>query len=274
MIQDQGRRPARGWHKDVPFSEYLGWDCVNASLLKAIRRSPAHAKHAKDNGRDDTDALRVGRAIHSVILEPDKFHKEFACAPECDRRTSVGKAKWASFVEGIGQKTALKVDEYEMVMRMHESVLAHPKAKELLTARGEPELSLAWEENGSGLWCKARMDYVLDDADIVVDVKSTDSADEEGFARSVLRYGYHVQDAFYRKGYQALKDRWPQFVFIAVEKEPPYGVACYSLPGDVIRRVTDEVEGSLHRLRGCMETNDWPGYGLGITELVLPAWAS
>ena len=95
-----------------------------------------------------------------------------------------------------------------------------------------------------------------------------------GFTRAVTKYGYHVQNALYREGYAELGEQVDHFVFLAVEKSPPFAVAVYSLDDEAVgygyRRVVRGRELMAH----CLKTNEWPGYSNHIQTLSLPQWAA
>ena len=81
----------------IPNKEYRAMDGVSSSDLKKMAKSPAHFRYWKDNPEEDTPSLLFGRAVHKYILEKDDFYKEFAVAPDINRRTKDGKAQWLLF---------------------------------------------------------------------------------------------------------------------------------------------------------------------------------
>jgi exodeoxyribonuclease VIII len=104
----------------------------------------------------------------------------------------------------------------------------------------------------------------------LVDLKTTTDASPAGFARAVERYRYHVQAAY------AL-DGWPQagggtverFVFIAVEKTPPYAVGLYDLSPALLRQGRWLYQQALRTAEGCLTRQYWPGYDPEIITLPL-----
>jgi len=56
---------------DLPFVDYLKIDAMNFHTLKELEISPLHLKHVIDGYRQpNTDALRLGRAIHCGLITP------------------------------------------------------------------------------------------------------------------------------------------------------------------------------------------------------------
>jgi exodeoxyribonuclease VIII len=82
-----------------------------------------------------------------------------------------------------------------------------------------------------------------------------------------MKYRYHVQAAFYSQGINA-----EQFLFIAVEKKPPYCVAVYVTPPELIERGLTEAAEDLRLIATCRAENRWPGYGDEIQSLAVPNW--
>jgi exodeoxyribonuclease VIII len=85
--------------------------------------------------------------------------------------------------------------------------------------------------------------------------------------RSVIKYRYHVQAAFYSQGIGA-----EQFLFIAVEKKPPFAVAVYATPPELLEKGLIYAVQDLRQLATCRAENRWPGYGDEIQSLVIPDW--
>nr|DAD96050.1 MAG TPA: Exodeoxyribonuclease 8 [Myoviridae sp. ctpjm1]DAS09538.1 MAG TPA: Exodeoxyribonuclease 8 [Bacteriophage sp.] len=95
------------------------------------------------------------------------------------------------------------------------------------------------------------------------------------FAKTCANYRYHVQDAFYSEGYYRAAGHWPAgFVFIAVEKKPPYSVGVYTLD-DTAKACGRELwQRELRSLKHARETNAWQStYSSDIRTLSLPVWA-
>ena len=60
------------------FAEYRAIKAVNWSTLKAMDTSPKQYRHALVHESDDAVALRIGRAIHCFVLEPQEARKRLA----------------------------------------------------------------------------------------------------------------------------------------------------------------------------------------------------
>jgi exodeoxyribonuclease VIII len=76
--------------------------------------------------------MRLGTALHTHVLELNRWDEQIAVAPACDRRTKAGKEAFAAFEADAAGKTVITADDAEVVMAMGRSVLRHPGAAMLL----------------------------------------------------------------------------------------------------------------------------------------------
>ena len=262
-----------GFHSDLPFDQYLSIERLSPSGAKLLNRSPAHYRHQRIHPAPETAAFRVGHAVHALALEGRSvFEAGFAVAPECDRRTTVGKQVWAEFVSWSAGKAVLTASEAELVEGMAGSILDHPLAPSLLSG-GDAELSLCWDDPLTGAACKGRVDLarLLDGA--IIDLKTTLDASPQAFARAVLNYGYATQAAAYLAGAASLGADVRDFIVLAVEKAPPFAVGVYRLPDAALELGRRRWGEACELYATCIESGHWPGYGDGIRELILPSWA-
>jgi exodeoxyribonuclease VIII len=157
---------------------------------------------------------------------------------------------------------------------MRDAVMSHELAGPLIERATYRELSALWTDERTGQLCKARWDAPDADAGVIADLKSCDDASPSGFRRSLGRWAYHRQNAFYMDGAAAVAPgSFDTFVFIAVEKRPPYGVAMYRLPASAVQAGRDEYEPLLQRYAECVRDNHWPSYPAEVLDLDIPAYA-
>ena len=251
---------------------YHALDAVSKSDLDRIARSPAHWKYGE---REETAAMRIGSAVHCAVLEPERFATDYAVAPPtslCDKRTKAGKEQFAAFEEENAGKTVLTFEEGTLCAHLAASVRAHPRAAALLSA-GQPEVSAFWNDPEFNVRCRARYDWLTPDG-LALDLKTTQDASAGAFAKSCANFRYHVQSAWYQDGYlQATGDLPLGFVFIAVEKTPPYAVALYELDGEAVDYGRALARRDLARYVTARELDVWPAYPDTIQPLSLPRWA-
>lgn len=255
--------------------EYREHPAISRSELWRIRESPEKFKYYRDNPEEPTPALIFGQAFHKLALQPESFFDEFAVAPQVDRRTKEGKAIWAEFCEQSEDKTVITEDDYAKATDMIDSLYKAPFAKKLLS--GEKEKEFFWTDELTGEECKCRTDCVseLNKVNIIVDLKSASSADNEHFTKDSINYGYDFQAAMYTEGVEKCTGKSYSFVFIVVEKEPPYAVNVLQADELFVKRGKDLFRELIGIYHDCKTTGDWYGY-LGkykvINSLSLPAW--
>ena len=132
---------ATGHHSGLLFNqsagEYHAVPGASASRLnKMFRKSPAHMRHDLENPEEPTQAMTIGTATHSAILEPDLFQKEWGRLPEGDGRSKAIKEAKADLVAQFGADHILKAEVYDGIIGMRESVLGNEFAADLLGEAG------------------------------------------------------------------------------------------------------------------------------------------
>lgn len=178
------------------------------------------------------------------------------------------KAEWE---RNNGHRIVLSSDEWDQLHAMRDAVMSHPKAAALLSKKGKAEQSVYWRDAVTGVLCRCRPDYLTDD-DFVIDLKSTEDASPQEFAKSVASWRYHVQHPFYADGLTAVRRPPKAFVFIACEKKAPYAVGVYVLDAAAVELGRMQYSRELAVYAECLKTNHWPAYSDRIEELVLPGW--
>lgn len=255
----------------MPAATYHAIEAMSASGAKKMRQSPAHYLLARNEASMPTAAMQFGTAVHAGVLEPDTFADVVAEAPDVDRRTKEGKAQWAEFAAAAAGKVILSPDDMARARRCINAVRAHPSAGKLL-AGAEVEKSFFWRDGRFQVPCKARWD--ARNHGLAIDLKTTQDASPEAFARSIATFQYHAQAAHYCSAAEHLLDESPQaFVFIAVEVEPPHAVACYALPGAAILAGAHLMNIAFARYADALASGRWAGYPETIESIALPKWA-
>lgn len=253
--------------------EYHQHPAVSKSHLDMVAKSPLHywARYLDPNRviPEPTPAMVLGTAVHSSVLEPDDYAVSFVVAPDdINRRTKEGKQQWADFEAAAEGKMVLTVEQASLVAHMTAAVREHPAARTILNLPGLAERSYAWMDKTTSERCKCRPDWHSEDKRIVLDLKTTDDASPDSFARSIHKWRYHVQAAWYLRGVGA-----EQFLFLAVEKTPPFAVAVYAATPAMIAAGERVADRDLALLAECRAQDHWPSYAEQIVTLDLPGWA-
>lgn len=249
---------------------------ISNSGLKLMARSPRHYWERYINPErqpeEPTPALVLGSACHTAVFEPHKFALEYAIEPKFDRRTNAGKQAAADFAEMNSGKTLLTLAQYDTAQRVARAVRNHDVAKVFLE-KGRAEQTFYFNDPDSGAPCKIRPDFISESMNYIVDLKTTEDASAEAFGRNAYAYWYHTQAAFYMDGMYLNKIQPDGFLFIAVEKEPPYEVALYYADEETLLLGRQTYLPLLERYQECRQSGIWPGYGEEVRNLKLPAWA-
>lgn len=276
-VQVYTYRMEDGLYYNLSFDEYRQIDAINQSALTRGTKSAAHMKAYLEGGNEPTNkkALLIGSLCHTAVLEPHLLDHQFAVLPKVDKRTRQGKEVMEDFHKIHGHKMAVTQEEMDQALAISESVHAHPAAAKWLQD-GSPEVTAVWTAP-NGVRCKGRIDWLPkvkgNTKHRLVDLKTTTDASPR-FAKSVAAYDYHLQAAFYLEGYRALTGKDAEFVFIAVEKEPPYAVGVYTLDLLALDYGRERFMDSLMLYKEARDSGEWKGYSDEARVLSLPSWAT
>lgn len=258
-----------GIFEQLPYEDYATINALNYSSLKYMMRSPKHYRWHKDHPKQPTEAMRLGAATHTVMLEPHKA--DGFVIYEGIRR---GKA-WEEFCSQNQDKQILTKSQSEYLVNMCVALRKSPIAMRYLEAPGPTEVVMVWRDKAAGVVCKGRMDKLatVDGRRYIVDLKTTRDARPFKFGNEAYRLGYHIQDAMYCGGYWYLHGEILPIVTIAIENVAPYDVVVYSVPDDVMQKGQDDYALLVKRLLECELLNEWPGEYEQEQQLSLPTWA-
>jgi len=263
-----------GVYYNVSNEDYHSGPGISKSGLWTIHaKTPAHFKYPPEKDEESTQAKATkdfGTAAHIAILEPDTFEKRVVRGP-VDRRGN----KWKDLAEAceIDGKTLLIEKQYDDVLAMRDAVHANAWINSIITG-GKPEIEASgyWIDPETGMLCRCRPDLYRADIGIMLDLKSTESAKADDFARSVYNYGYHAQEAHYTDGYTALGRKIEGVVFLAWEKKSPYAFQVFELPPSIVDEGRAIMRSALNTYAECVRSNQWPGYPDGVQELKFKRW--
>jgi len=243
-------------------TEYFDNPAVNKSLLARID-CPKKARLP----RPDTKAFLEGRVIHCAALEPEAFDARYIVSPKIDKRTKAGKEKYAAFVDEAGDREVLAPELYDTALSIQKAVYGHSGASELLQG-GKAEMAAFWKDERTGLDMKAKADYLNTD---IIDLKTTRDASPGSFSKDCANYLYGWQAVYYMRGFER-----DDFVFIVVEKTPPFVVECYRLDEASLDVARWQLDDAIDKYKMCVDFDDWDaGYtGEEIVHTIgLPTWA-
>jgi hypothetical protein len=240
------------------FEEYLGkHDHVSASDIKTFLKSPLgyyYQKNIAEKKQSEGRHFSIGSALHEIILEPELFITNYVVAPKFDKRTKEGKLNFEMFELHSANKTILFEDEMDMIKQIADNAVNNKTFVELLK-NSYRELSFYTVDDKTGIKLRMRPDIMPIDKSTLVDIKSCTDSSPRSFKSDVYKYGYSVSAAFYG---DFLKRE--NYVFAAMEKQPPYQVALYSLDDDMMEYGRKQYRMGLDLLRWSIDNNYWCNY--------------
>jgi hypothetical protein len=214
---------------------------------------------------------------------------------EGEEKFDIGTAAHALFLQGIDKAEVIEADSWRtkdakekrdaarsagripFLPHQYEEVLAMVTAAQcaagphFVIGEGDAELTYAWEENGT--FFRIRPDWINKSRTEIWDYKTTGkSADPEEFAKSVIGYGYDVQEALYKRGVSKVCGTRPNFTFMVQETFPPYLCSFVELDLQFQDMGKSKVRTGTKIWRECMASGKWPGYSDRIYTVEAPGW--
>lgn len=291
-MNDLTEAPEPGLYPDVPMSEYHSWDALSNSQLSRLEQSPRHLKTYLEEKQEETRAMKLGRMIHSSVLEPDVFQERYVVLGQCEGEKADGDrcSNNAKVIRPEGQYCGIhdpggddldvecvKDDDYKIAEGIRNSIENSDSCMSMLSGSGKVELSIVWEDSLTGVTCKARMDRYSPEipGGAIVDLKTTNDASPRNFSRKIFNFGYHRQAIFYLRGAKELGYDISNFVILAAEKSPPYAVQPYRFQTDELQ--TDDIRQQVNELlklySECRKQEKWPAYPDKVQDISIPGWA-
>lgn len=234
---------------------------------------PAKFRYEQDHRHEIAPINRtfnLGHAAHKLVLND---------GPELVR---IDAANYQTKAARQARDEALAADlvpllpgEWDQVHAMAAALRAHPVAALFDPDHGKAEQTLVWRDEGTGVMCRARLDWLQ--PGVVIDYKSALSGDLEALGRASDQHGYAQQADFYLDGVRSLglADEHTPFVFIAQEKEPPYLITPFQLDPTALSIGRRRNTAARQVYRYCTETDYWPGHvhdPEDIAWVSLPPW--
>lgn len=210
------------------FKDYRQVKALNMSSLVNIKKSPKHFKHCLDNPKE-SDSLDLGRAVHTLVLEPNLFDAEYAVSPKFDMRKTADKEAFAQFQETAKGKEIIDVKTFNEAKAVAASVLASPKIQNMLS-KGQAEVSI--EQTINDVSMKFRLDFLAEN--FLLDVKTTRDCTERSFQRDFIDYDYHIKLAAYQYAAELETGEKLPVIVLAVETKDELDYQIYQIDQDFL----------------------------------------
>ena len=168
---------------DLDMDTYHSQCCEGPSissggLRKIENESPAHFWCQASGLNPDAiaqprkAAFEFGKAVHALLFDDQEEISRLVVCPYENYKKQVARdwrdAQWAD------GNIIITEDDFTAIKAMHDTLAAEPNVPELLTA-GEPEKSMIWKDQETGVWLKSRPDRIPTDA-VLADLKTCDTA--------------------------------------------------------------------------------------------------
>ena len=223
-------------------------------MLMHLKKSPYHY-HKRFNNPDfiqpePTAALIMGDLVHTMILEPHKADDRYIVRPPMDRRTKAGKIEYEKFMCSVSGRKVVDSEMIQQAVDMGIAVRDNKLAQSVLDGC-KIEQSIYFNHEPTGIQLKCRPDAMSNS--LVVDLKTTNSANYRDFQSSAFCYGYFLQAAFVYQALRSIGTKMEKFVFVAVEKEPPYAVGVYILDDEALDYGINQLDLLMERYARCLD---------------------
>lgn len=235
--------------------------------------TPAHFRWKQQHPSVGSRAQEVGSGFHTEVLGDGPAIERVEAG---DWKTKA--AREAAAEARAAGRIPLLAHEHDTVLAMARAVREHDVAGALFEpGSGLPEQCLFWQDPDTRIWCRCRLDWLPHGGGPVMyvgDLKSTFDASQEHAAKALVNFGYHQQAQWNAWGITELGlAARVVFLFVFVEKEPPYLVHVVTPDVDALAVAADRNRKAIDTFRRCMEADRWPGYPETVTTISLPRWA-
>jgi exodeoxyribonuclease VIII len=236
-----------GVYKDLNEQEYHLDPALGSTSIKYLLESPLqywyHSPFNKGKKEETSEALKLGRAIHSAILEPQNFSNNFSVNRKFKKSS---------------KSNVLGSNEFKTVNRIRNFV-KQSEFKELIK-NGVAETSVFWKDKDTGIMCKCRFDYLVKGS-IIIDLKTIATLRKKDISNEIfnLNRRYYTQAAHYIEGLRALKEMKglemgnEHFYFIFVSKDAPIEMKVVKIENDILELGKEECREALKTYQECYQ---------------------
>lgn len=214
-----------GRYDDIDETTYHSLPYVSSTYLRKLANNPAEAAIPFK----PSASMVIGSAVHKIALEgPAAFEESYFCMPDIPhhKNSNAYKEEFYILQQAAEGKEIVDSTQLEIILGCTKSVMEHPVSRRLLgPTLGKPEVSIIFTDPITGLRGKARVDRLPDPRmKFAIDLKTSADASLLGFGRSITKYGYATQAAYYLHALRMAGVEAENFVFVVVETKPPYQV--------------------------------------------------
>lgn len=193
-----------GIYFNLSNEDYHNSSAISSSGIKLLLKNPYkfwwNSSMNPKKEKLDTKALRLGRLYHTLLLESEKFKKEFLVLPKGKLIKSYLKERDLT-EEDIEHFNVIREPDLESAKKAVEAMKEEPFYDKYFKDNGYPEISIFWYEKEIDVQCRARLDRLS--AVNVIDYKTTDDVD--GVKKAITNYDYNLSASFYLRALAQIK---------------------------------------------------------------------
>ncbi len=254
----------------LTLAEYHALDGVSRStLIRLLRMGPWAFDFERQRGFEESDAMRLGSACHTAVLEPDLF-----CTFVVEYAGTRRGPKWEEFkaeADAAGT-TVLTKTQYATCERLRKYVAGRKGIRNLLD-RGMAEKSLFHMDEETGVRVKVRPDFLDPEAGFALDLKFPGRIDGKHRQSQIWEHGYHMQAAMFLEGANRVFDGAIKESFILwIRTTGAPEVEFRSMPQEWMDLGRQEYREALDLYAKCTAKDEWPRPKLEIQDERFPQW--
>ena len=268
-------------------TDYHSIPALSNSSLSVLKRSPAefHARFiAKTLKTEETDAMRLGSAVHMLALEPERFDSEYAIVegpinPSTGNPYGRDTKKFQVWLDQEMMQQTRKVllaSEFSESIEIAKAFQSHSNIVSIMASKTEKVYERGYEmaylvDGQDPIRLKCKPDCVIPSEGLIIDLKTTSDPHPDVWKWSAEEYGYHRQAAIYLQAMEAYYGRQFRFLFGVVRSKAPYEVGVYELDDDSISRGWSQVESLIAEYAKRKREDNWRSdWQVGIHSLNVP----
>ena len=260
---------------DMDFQKYLDLpEYMHSSDLKLLQQSVNHWLSKRDY--PETKALLLGSLGHTMILEMNKLTERYLVMPKVDARTKSGKEQKMLAQEQANNegKILISQDDFTQALGWRDNIQNDPVTSNVfINSRGQNEVSGFFKHpDFDDIKGAFRVDKLLEEEKIAIDLKIMLSAHPFAFMSSVKKFRYDIQAAWYIDGLKAITGDDYDFLFVVCEKTNPFNVQTYRLSDETLETARGDIRAIIKKYKEYQtadksQQNRLSGYFDGIQTL-------
>lgn len=264
---------------------------VSSSTLKQCTTPIDYKEHLDNPKKYDKENMTVGTALHTLLLESDKFKYQTyddeelvakVLAEKPDVKSPRGTKRYQELIseykgeDGEFMNDVLPLNIYKSMFRVRQRVVSDPIVKNLLINSVSEQSIMITYNNGLKVKIRPDMLKVADFIDtknfkeydvkvgdlINISVKTSIDASPEGFRREMYKLKYHLAEAFYQ---DVLKSVCPSSnihtVYLVCEKSSENvfngKIMLFHNRKETIARGREDYKNNLEVYEYCKRTGDY-----------------